>query len=307
VKVALLVLCYNKSKVLTWSLPIYQAAGFDMFFHLDAKQDLASYKAAANGALDNSFFVGNRVRVFWGGFSMMEAELALIRAARSRGNYDRYVLISDDTFPLLDPARLNSFFDEEVERVALRRLDEDDHFMQRYRKFYFLDHPATSLVGRPIESSDLDAAFFAKIEEIAELRKRGKKDIPIYYGSQWWALTKRAIDHILRTYEEDQHLVQSFRYSAVPDESAFQSLIGGNPAFRAAPAAIHVEWSRNPRPFVFNDEAEFGEAIRPYHAFIRKVADEPAFLEKFQKRLLEGASAPAAPASGTPAPVSQPS
>ena len=139
---------------------------------------------------------------------MMRAEFALIDFAyKLKTDTQRFILVSDDTFPLLPPASLSRFFQDPVERIMLRKLDADDPFMERYTKFFFLDHRATALHGRAAERSDMDAELFAEMEGCRLLMAKGKVAQNIYYGSQWWALTRETCEHLLNVIRDDNHFV----------------------------------------------------------------------------------------------------
>jgi hypothetical protein len=269
VRLALLVLAYREPEVLRAAIPIYKAAGCDIFVHLDRKADQRDFAARLGEAAGVCRFVDRRASVFWAGFSMIEAELSLILTAMAERHYERFVLISDDTFPLLTPQALGAYLAEDYDRVMLRKLAPDDPFMTRYDRFFFLDHQATALLGRPIESAAVDQLMLDRMADIQNAMRRGKKKIDVYYGSQWWSITRTSMEQILGRLEEDTHLLESFRYSAVPDEIMFQSLIGNYvPISHVRNGPVFVEWSREPKPYVFRNAAELG-SIDGY-AFARK-------------------------------------
>ena len=62
----------------------------------------------------------------------------------------------------------------------------------------------------------------------------------------------------------------SFRYSAVPDELLFQTLIGNYvPRSRVRSGPVFVDWTRTPRPYIFTTASELS-SIGPDYAFARK-------------------------------------
>jgi hypothetical protein len=269
-EMAILVMGYRAPEVLRAAVPVYVAAGCDIYVHVDAKRDLADYVSALGNAAENCKFVSDRLNIFWGGYSMVEAELALITAAMSKGNYTRLSLVSDDTFPIIPPARLQAFLAEPVERIMLRKLTDGDPFMKRYKEFFILDHPVSSLLGRPIESAAVDTDFLASMEALVRRRALGKSALPIYYGSQWWSLTRKTILDILTRLEDDPAIAESFRFSAVPDEIFFQSLVGNSVAaaqLRGGP--LYVDWSKDVRPYIFRNASEL-TGLAPQYAFARK-------------------------------------
>jgi hypothetical protein len=270
VRLALLVLAYREPDVLRAAIPIYKAAGCDIFVHLDRKADQKEYATRLGEEAKVCRFVERRASVFWAGFSMVEAELSLILTAMTERHYERFVLISDDTFPLLPSSALGAYLAEDYDRVMLRKLAPNDPFMARYDQYFFLDHQATALLGRPIESAAVDQAMLDRMADIQNAMRRGKKKIDIYYGSQWWSITRGSMETILGQLENDFHLLESFRYSAVPDEIMFQTLVGNYVSIsRVRNGPVYVEWGREPKPYVFSSLSDL-EPITPDYAFARK-------------------------------------
>jgi len=268
--IAVLVLAFKEPEVLRRAVRAYDAAGFRVFVHLDAKADINRYSSALGDDLSSCTFIEARHSIFWGGFSMVEAELALISAAMATAHFDRFSLVSDDALPVIPPARLRSLVEKNHDRIALRKLSATDPFMARYRGFFFFDHPASSLHGRPIETATIDENFLEHMDAVKRLKSVGKAEIDIYYGSQWWTLTRESIDTILGALRESPRILESFRYSAVPDEIMVQSLIGNfSPLSRVRDTPMFVDWSRNPRPYVFREPSEYS-AVKPDHGWVRK-------------------------------------
>jgi hypothetical protein len=273
-KVALLVLGYREPECLRHALPIYLAAGFDVYLHVDKKADAEDYLMRLEEQASSVNLVANRFAIFWGGFSMIRAELALVNAARdSAVCYDRYLLISDDTFPLRNPDGLRMAVGEPLDRIMIRKLSRTEVFFQRYEKFYFFDDAATSLHGRPIEMSNISQPLLERMNEVSELMAIGKKQIDIYYGSQWWCLTAETLDIITSKLESDYLLFKSFEYAAVPDEICIQSIVANfSDMERVRSGPVFSDWSKSPRPFVFSNITQLTPDTRQNFLFFRKVS-----------------------------------
>jgi hypothetical protein len=283
-KVAILVLAYRASACLRAAIPLYCEAGFDVYVHLDSKVSVLEYKDNLGEHEQNCRFIDKRFAIYWAGFNMVRAEMALLREALEHG-YTKYVLVSDDTLPLIAPAALSAFFSDDLNRIDLRQIASDDPFFARYVQFYMLDHNATSLLGREIELSCIDSVLIEKIDEIRGLRAIGKASIPLYYGSQWWALAHDVAATVLHRFDHDRHVVKSFEYAAVPDEIFVQTIIGNDSTVvgRLRGSCMHVEWARMPRPYVYQSLDELTN-IRDDTVLLRKIADDPALIEMLSRR-----------------------
>ena len=284
-----MVMGYRDPECLALAMPVYLAAGIEVFVHVDAKLPLEEYKARIGPHAVACHFIEQRFDIFWGGFNMVRAEVSLLRAAYGAArDYTNFALISDDSFPLLPPSTLAAFLQNDRERISIRRIDETDPFWARYHNLFYFDHPATSLHGRPIESAFVDGRLFAAIDDMKHLRSTGKSRIEVFYGSQWWSLSRDTAGLVLRIFEDDVRLRKSFEYSAVPDEMYIQSIVGNNvPERVSCLSPMLVDWAREPRPFVFTSAEQAADQVRPHHAFLRKVTSGARdFLLTMQGRLL---------------------
>ena len=92
---------------------------------------------------------------------------------------------------------------------------------------------------------------------------------------------------VLEALEQDEHLFASFKYSAVPDEILFQTAVG-NLVDRSGvrQGIVYVEWSKDPRPYVFRQTDEL-DAIPHDYCFVRKIGSHStAILDGLTARFL---------------------
>ena len=287
-KVALLILGYREPECLKHALPLYLAAAFDVYLHLDRKADADDYLLRLGPLASSVTLIASRHAIFWGGFAMIRAELSLIKAARdSHEHYDRFALVSDDTFPTRPPLALRTALSESLDRIMVRKLSRDEAFFERYAKFYHFDDTAMSLHGRPIETSSIGRPLLEKMGEIAELMAVGKKQLDIYYGSQWWSLTSETIDIVVDRLERDYLLFKSFEYSAVPDEICVQTIVANYADMRRVRSGpVFSDWSKHPRPFVFSNVAQLTPDMQENFLFFRKISSgNLPFLMDLQRTL----------------------
>ena len=181
--------------------PYFAALGADMFVHVDAKIDEAPFREAASAAGGNVHFLSDRTAVFWRGFSMMEATMELLRSAAGKGAYDKFLLISDDSLPLLPPAALTDRLAATDDFVAI---GPNERFRSRYTGFYMLDSHATQVRWIPLEQREVTPDAVARFLRLDALRRIGKKPIPqLFHGSQWWCLGAASVARVLDVWATD--------------------------------------------------------------------------------------------------------
>ena len=217
-KIAVLILSNKAPK----SLPlheIYWNGTADIFVHIDLKVPREDIPLLTDAHLIP------RTTIYWGGWNMVIATMSLVEAAWNHDTYDRFVLISDDSTPLVPLASMLERLAEAREFIWVCRENQHE-FMDRYSNFYFLDHPATCLSWVHMDARTLDSAFFAGVRDAEMLKMRRKKPVAFRHGDQWWALSRAAILRAITSYKQDRWLTDSFRFSMVPDEQYFQTVIG---------------------------------------------------------------------------------
>jgi hypothetical protein len=252
-KVACLVMAYRGAPVLRRTMAVLVAAGWDVFVHLDRKADRAAYLAALGDAAQLCSFVEDPLEIFWGGFSMVQAEIRLIETARQVASYDRYILVSDDAIPIHPAPALRALHENEVDFIELNLQQEGSEFHKRYAGFFFLDHSATAAMRQGHRLlTELDARFFEKMAEIMTLRQSGKAALDVYWGSQFWSLTAGTVEFVLDAIAADRRRAQSFEFSAISDELLFQSLIGNAQSDRQIESGpMYADWYVEQGPRVY--------------------------------------------------------
>ena len=83
----------------------------DIFVHVDGKADFdeTQWKDACRSS--RLTFTDRRLKVHWGGVSIMRAELLLLKTATQAGPYDYYHLLSGMDLPIKDQDTIHAFFD----------------------------------------------------------------------------------------------------------------------------------------------------------------------------------------------------
>ena len=286
---AVLVLGYRASKILRRVLPVYFSAGFDVYAHIDEKISVDEYMSELRDIDSKVHYIESRQSIFWAGFSMSVATISLIEAAMAKKDYSNFLLVSDDTAPIAPLDLLKSRLISPVERISLREIKENDPFFTRYQRFFHFDHSATSLLGRPIEESHMDDKFFNNLSRLIARKNKGKANIKLFYGSQWWCLTEKSAKMILDMHKNREDIRESFEFSAVPDEMYFQTLVGNfSDLTHIANSQVFVEWSKQPKPFVYSNMSDLPIIDSDHHLFIRKIsANSTDFAEELlQTRVL---------------------
>lgn len=249
--------------------------------HIDRRVDDGPFRAATASSDIDFLADDQRLAINWCGFSMVEATLRMLAAAHA-GGADRYVLLSGSDYPVQSNAEIRSCLASDREFIQVDRLLAplgDDHFDRCANRVFLGDHQLTNeRTGRP-RIVRLAGRLAAKLP-------RRRYRMPVYYGPSWCALTRAAVDHLLRVRQDDPAALSWFRLARSPDEMVFQTLLKASPfvdqiAFdatgnfvpKAHRAALHyANWDRpNPNAPRTVDLEDLPDILASGALFVRKI------------------------------------
>jgi hypothetical protein len=267
------------------------------FVHVDKK---SNFKIFSHIADKNVNILLERISVFWGDYSQVDAILLLINAALAdEKRFERFVLLSGSDYPLRSAASVEKFFTDNpkkefinmnvmpadaagkpISRLTTYRLDSGGSLWNRVvKRFLFMIHIIPS-------QRDYKACFLQLIP---------------YGGSTWWALTRNACELISSFSNTERHVLDFFRNTICPDEMVFHTILGNSPLKSnivrnltytdwsdggASPAFIsekHLAFFENNSAFVPDIAYGNGQML-----FARKFSDNSsALLDRFDQQIFE--------------------
>jgi hypothetical protein len=195
------------------------------FIHIDAKAPLGRFAAAAG---ETAELIEPRISVYWGDFSLIEAAHALMSAAIGwRWQFDRFVLLSGVDYPLQPAAYIHDHF----------RRHANSEFINAVRiPCEAAGKPWSRIEGFRCRSADSPwkkAQFRLKVRLGLRSAMRPYAqvlgDLVPFGGSAWWALSRGAVEHVLRFFVERPEVIAFYENVHFPDESLFQTIIMNSP------------------------------------------------------------------------------
>lgn len=249
-KLAYLILAHNHPDHLQRLISALHEEWTQFYVHIDTKATMSDF--APLRALPQARFIEERVDACWGGYSLVQATLNLMAAAlRDRPTADWFILLSGADYPIRSNLDLYRFFESSrSEHIGLMQMPSPDSRkpLSRLERFHF-----EGSRSRPKAKRVLLNQTNRLLERIYKRNYRPVfGDLIPYAGSQWWALSRAAILHILEFVGKHQRLVDFYKHSLIPDEMFFQTILG-NSSFkdRVARNITYADWSggfsRNPR------------------------------------------------------------
>ena len=232
-KIAFLNLCHTDPELVArCARRLCSDPDFDIYIHVDAKQDIKPFESVLKG-LNRVYFTNARHKVYWGGYNAIHASYELLRTAlRSERKYDYFVMMQNLDYPIKSNAEIKTFFEENKGKEFIRGCPiaetKDWEFARKYKLYYMKDNP----YGR---ASNLNPNKFliTAVSALLSLTTRGfngiihekDKDYRIYYGCAQWAVTRECaifLDEFERTHPVFNKRMKIMQF---PDEEYFHTAV----------------------------------------------------------------------------------
>jgi hypothetical protein len=190
------------------------------YVHVNALSDDETFAAMQAGlrGRDNVVWVP-RVKCYWGGFSLLEATFSGIEAILASGDVpDHALLLSGQDYPLRSPTEIEAFLEARRDRNLLH------HFRL----------PAEEWV---VEGGGVNRLRYPHFERVRIRTRLLRLPIPRrlpaglepHGGMAYWALTGSTLAEVMRFVAERPEILRAFRWTKIPDETFFQTVIMSGP------------------------------------------------------------------------------
>lgn len=208
-------------------------AEFAAFFvHIDAKVDARPFIDRV-GPSPRVVFVADRVKVYWMGYSQVEATLALMRAAArgvQNGPFDRYVLLSGSDYPIRSNRHIREIFlrSPDTEYLMFWKLEDNPEWLHKIERYHLLDSRLTNRRAGFAPTRAFYQVAHGLIHGVLPKRRHPPGLIP-YGGSSWWMLTHGAVSCALDYLDRHPDFVRFYRRTHAPDELVFHTILMNSP------------------------------------------------------------------------------
>ena len=230
----------------------------DIYVHVDANArdfDPREWRQATRHS--QLVFLPDRLKVSWGGVSIMRSELALLRRALADGPHDYYHLLSGMDLPLKSQDEIHAFFDRNQGKEFINLWEFKKSTLSRFR--YYTIFPEgegrfrTRIVNHIFKGLQMAVGY------------RINRDIDFRFGSQWFSITEPLARYVA---DHEEWLEKVFRNTSTCDEIFLPTLVANSPfagqLFEPVPVSNQkevnlsnmrlIDWSRGEsirHPWVF--------------------------------------------------------
>jgi hypothetical protein len=214
------------------------------FIHVDNKQDAAPFITACSG-MHHVHFVKDRIDNFWGGYNSILATMRTIKLALSTDDYDRFVLLQGQDYPLYSPGEIHEFFEAHRDTEFCKAKDisasTDKKDYMKCCGFWLMD-VKLSFLTKCVRAL-LHGFNAVGIKYRSPVFKASAQTWNIYHGWAQFALTRDCIKYILNVHENNPAFNQYMKHRFPPDEIYIHSIIHNSPFKEKVPKDVVVRRS----------------------------------------------------------------
>lgn len=276
-KHAYLLLVHGNPYVLEKLILLLDDERSDIYIHVDRKVKDFDFGYFSQLAKKSKLVFIDRVNVYWGHVSQIEAELKLFRAAFEQDSYAYYHLMSGSDLPLKTQDEIHDFFKKKngIEFIGYSndKLDiekvENIHLFPKYQRLE--EKELLKRLARKIRK------VFLSIQRKINYRKRLADQVSFKQGANWVSLTHDLVAELLR---REGDFLRFYRHSSCADE-IYKHTFVYNSVFKEKVFSLDdelkscqrfMDWKRG-RPYTFRKE-DFDLIMSSDFLFARKFEDK---------------------------------
>lgn len=225
-KHAYLIMAHGSWDELVHTISLIDDPRNDVYIHIDAKCTNFPKNSIINAAEHSSIYFTDRISVSWGGFSEIQCEMILFKAAAKTAHYSYYHLLSGVDTPVKSQDYIHNYFNQHqgLNFINFQEYDKEFSHSQlelRYRQYHFLQDRFIGKKRNFAKYVDFASCYIQRLVGIK--RSKGR----IFHKSwQWVSLTDECVRFLLSREEDIQ---KTYRFTYCCDEVFIISEIWNTP------------------------------------------------------------------------------
>jgi len=249
--IAYLIVAHTQPKLVGDLLEALRSPVSAAFVHIDRKSNIARFEHLAG---PDTVLIREREKVYWGGWSQVQATLNLLRSSLSDPRpFTHFALLSGMDYPLVRSEELLSYLSQvDMEFINCLPMPSKE-----------ANKPIRRLLVRHIEGGARQSGLRAKLVKLANLflaalpsrnLARALGGVQPFCGSNWWILSRDMALAAIAETDRARRLRDFFRTTHCPDESYFQTIVRSSlPIEKIGRAFTYTDWSVPNPPAIIDD------------------------------------------------------
>ena len=234
--IAHLILCHANPGQLKRLVDRLMHGDAECYIHVDKKADITQFTAQLSGS--KIHFITNRVKVYWGDYSIVQATINSFEEILATGKpYDYIQLMSGQDYPLTGIGAFHEFLENNPGKIFMHYESVADVWHEAIPRIknYYLSH-----LKMPKGTHQAEKIVNAL------LPSRKLPDGIVAVGrSQWFTASRESIAYIVDYVKKERWVSRFFKYSWAADELIFQTILYNSP-FREHMVnnnLLYLDWS----------------------------------------------------------------
>ncbi len=231
-------------------------------------------------------FVHPRYDSEWGQVGIVRASLQGLKMAMDQSPVPEYIVqISGQSYPILSKHKIVEHFRSLHGKSIMQCLpfpfpSWPDGGWLRIRKYHYFT-PKCLPFNKTRREYPTDISSRSLTERVLNYFLEKRFPLPRVFpcgltpcgGSQWWGITSKMAEYILKFHNAHPEALEFHRYTLMPDEIYFSSIIGSSPEWTKTITQTHLhycDWSKPIHPAILT--MEYADTLKSQkdHLFARK-------------------------------------
>lgn len=234
-KIAYLILVHKSHNQLKRLIDRLNSNNVQFYIHLDVKSDISPFKKLLSNQ-NNVHFVKKREDGRWGDLGIVKGTLnGLKEIQESNIDFSHVVLLSGQDYPIKSNEEIAEFFTNNlgVDFISytpfpVKNLNWGGRDRIESYAYNFLGRRVSYLPFKYCQNLNAKGYLINFVLMMLKLVSKQRKlpnNLAPYYGSQWWNLSLETVQNILTFVESTPEYLNFHKYSLLPDEMFFQTII----------------------------------------------------------------------------------
>jgi hypothetical protein len=271
VKQAVLIVAHNNFQHLKNLMLTMYDGNVSFFIHLDKGSGFSVQEIEELKKLPGVRLVATRYKTFWASHNFVMAALFLAEEVCKYKDIEYVHLISGQDYPVQSMSSfhqyLSAFKGKEFITYATPPNKTELERIRYYKVYEWVD-------GRSAKGAKL-IDWMSKVQrKLGITRKLPFEAGKLFLGSNWWTLSLPCLQYIVNYTATEPHLLRKLRFTFVPDEYYFQTVIMNSP-FREQVMNDNLRYiiweSRNGNLPANLDESDLEPIKNGNYLFARKI------------------------------------
>lgn len=186
----------------------------DFYIHIDLKSDIKEFISLNS---ENIKFIENRIAVYWGAYSIVQATVnSFEEILKAPQKYDYINLLSGQDYPLKSTAEIHEYFKNNLGKAFMHTLSVEHEWQEaipRLTKYHLCNF---HFAGKHFVEKWLN--------KLLPSRKMPNNLIPVG-RSQWFTISAEHAQYIINYLQKNEHVRRFFELTWGSDEIVFQTII----------------------------------------------------------------------------------